>query len=92
MIRATNTIKHLDVKPRLFEEREGGEGALEKKKERKSRPQQQVVGGDQTLTLNLCALCWKKRIQRRGRRCDFMHVSVHGRAVNLSVFDAVCVL
>lgn len=47
MIRATNTIKHLDVRPCLFEEREE---AL-----KKSRPQQGAVRkGDQSVTLNLC--------------------------------------
>lgn len=48
MIRATNTIKHLDVKPCLFEDREE---AL-----KKSRPQQGVIRkGDQTLTISATA-------------------------------------
>lgn len=38
MIRATNTIKHLDVKPRLFEEREEGEGGFKKTKQKKKNP------------------------------------------------------
>lgn len=83
MIRATNTIKHLDVRPRLFEEREEGERALKKI--------QTPTGSRQTLMLNLCILL-ENVIQRYNPMCDFMHVSVHSRAIYLSVFDAVSVL
>lgn len=58
MIRATNTIKHLDVKPRLFEEREAGREGVEPQK-KISRPQWGSRQGGSNPRCSTSALCWE---------------------------------
>lgn len=92
MIRATNTIKHLDVRPCLFEEREGGrEGGRGERALKKSRPQQGVVRGDQTLTLNLRTVLENEFSAATACMILCMYLCV--AVLYISVFDAVsCVV
>lgn len=73
MIRATNTIKHLDVKTRLFEEREGREGGTWAGwgGAPKEKPRSLQGGVGELYQALVCAgtLIW--------RFCAFMHACVH---------------
>lgn len=81
MIRATNTIKHLDVKPRLFEEREAGrEGGSGTSKKNIQTPMGESAGGIKPPVLNLCAVLGNKF--RAAAACViFMYASVHSCAL-----------
>lgn len=79
MIRATNTIKHLDVKTRLFEVREGRDPVLRKKKKKGVH----VPEGSRQRGGSTPVLCWKPKF--------IVYAFMHASALSCEV-GRVCVV